>query len=128
LWLVEKASRILNIKMNIESFKNKLKESPNQIEFSETMGVIEANYEFNATAFKNGTLENAEGQNSGSCKLFAFAKAQGLTKEETLACFGKFYFDEVLNDPDGTGHQNIRNFMKTGLDSLSFEGTPLKGK
>lgn len=114
--------------MTIETFKNKLKNTPNSIEFSETMDVVEANYNFTPTAFKNGTVENAEGQNSGSCKLFAFAKQQELTKEETLACFGKFYFEDVLKDPNGTGHQNIRNFMTSGFEGLVFEGEPLKKK
>lgn len=114
--------------MNLESFKNKLKDSPNKMEFAETMAVIDENYQFQPTAFKNGTLENTAGENSGSCKLFAFAKAQGLTKEDALACFGQFYFDDVLKDPNGTGHQNIRNFMKTGFEGLSFEGEPLKAK
>ena len=114
--------------MNIETFKTKLKENPTLIDFSETMSVIENHYNFTPTAFKNGTLENDEGQNSGSCKLFAFAKEEGFSKEETLACFGQYYFDDVLKDPNGTGHQNIRNFMNTGFDGLSFEGVPLKGK
>ena len=114
--------------MNLESFKNKLKDSPNKMEFAETMAVIDENYQFQPTAFKNGTLENTAGENSGSCKLFAFAKAQGLTKEDALACFGQFYFDDVLKDPNGTGHQNIRNFMKPGFEGLSFEGEPLKAK
>ncbi|WP_248724480.1 HopJ type III effector protein [Seonamhaeicola sp. ML3] len=114
--------------MNIQEFKNKLKANPTGIEFSETMEAIESNYNFTPTAFKNGSLENAEGQNSGSCKLFAFAKAEALTQEETLACFGQFYFDDVLKDPNGEGHQNIRNFMKTGFEGLSFETEPLKKK
>lgn len=114
--------------MNIKSFTNKLKSTPKDIEFSETMSVIEANYNFTPAAFKNGTLENGIGENSGSCKLFAFTKLQGFTKEETLACFGKFYFDEVLKDPNGSGHQNIRNFIKTGFDGLVFETMPLKEK
>ena len=114
--------------MNIESFKNKLKESPKQIDFSETMNVVDENYNFIPTAFKNGTLENAEGQNSGSCKLFAFAKAEELTKEDTLACFGQYYFDDVLKDPNGSGHQNIRNFMNTGFEGLTFNGEPLTKK
>lgn len=114
--------------MKIQEFKTKLKESPNTIEFSETMDVIDGNYDFTPTAFKNGTLENVEGKNSGSCKLFAFAKNQGFTKEETLVCFGKYYFDEVLNDLNGSGHQNIRNFMNTGFDGLVFDGEPLKEK
>ena len=115
-------------KMNIEIFKTKLKETPTQVNFSETMSTVEENYNFIATAFKNGDLENEAGQNSGSCKLFAFAKLQKLTKEETLACFGQYYFDEVLKDPNGTGHQNIRNFMNTGFDGLSFDGEPLNKK
>lgn len=114
--------------MNIESFKTKLKNTPKQILFFDTMSVIDENYEFTPTAFKNGNLENAAGENSGSCKLFAFAKIQGFTKEETLACFGQFYFEDVLKDPSGNGHQNIRNFMKTGFDGITFETDPLKEK
>src|SRR5690606_29006993 len=114
--------------MTLEAFLIKLKNTPEAIEFSETISVIESLYEFAPTSFKNGELHNNAGENSGSCKLLAFAKLQALTKEETLACFGKFYFEEVLNDPNGSGHQNIRNFMKTGFDGLNFEGNPLKEK
>lgn len=114
--------------MKIEDFKNKLKEDPKTIQFQETMAVIETNFEFSPTSFKNGELHNSKDQNLGSCKLLAFAKMEALTKEETLACFGQFYFDEVLNDPNGKGHQNIRNFIKTGFEGLSFEGEPLKKK
>ncbi|MBD0823254.1 HopJ type III effector protein [Aestuariibaculum marinum] len=114
--------------MTLETFKAKLQTTPETVAFNDTMATIEANFEFTPTAFKNGELQNEAGQNSGSCKLFAFAKQQGFTKEETLACFGKFYSEEVLNDPEGTGHQNIRNFMKTGFEGLSFEGEPLTAK
>lgn len=111
--------------MNLEGFKKKLKSTPNSIQFEDTISVIESYYNFIPTAFKNGELKNEIGQNSGSCKLFSFAKLQNFTKDETLSCFGKFYFDEVLNDPNGTGHQNIGNFMKTGFEGLVFDGTPL---
>ncbi|OWW26636.1 type III effector [Zobellia sp. OII3] len=114
--------------MTIDTFIKKLKSTPEAIEFSETMSVIEAHYHFTPSAFTNGTLENAEGQNSGSCKLFAFAKDQQLSKEETLACFGSYYFNDVLDDPEGTGHQNIRNFMQTGFQGLVFAQDPLKKK
>ena len=90
------------------------------------MEVIDTNFEFAPTAFTNGALQNAAGQNSGSCKLFAFAKKQGFTKEQTLACFGDYYFEEILKDVNGNGHQNIRNFMKTGFEGLSFKEEPLK--
>ncbi|MFD0834850.1 HopJ type III effector protein [Mariniflexile aquimaris] len=114
--------------MNIKEFINKLKTKPSTVEFSETMAAIDTNYNFTPTAFKNGELQNKAGENSGSCKLLAFAKLHGFTKEDTLACFGRFYFEDVLKDPNGTGHQNIRNFMKTGFDGVTFEGEPLKLK
>ena len=114
--------------MTLKLFIEKLKNTPETIVFNDTTSVIEAKYNFTPTAFKNGTLENGVGENSGSCKLFAFAKLEKLTKEDTLACFGQFYFDDVLKDPNGTGHQNIRNFRKTGFNGLSFEGNPLTKK
>lgn len=114
--------------MTIQKLKSKLKTNPKSISFSETMQVIDTYYTFAPTVFTNGEVINEAGQNSGSCKLFAFAKANGFSKKETLACFGQFYFEDVLKDPDGTGHQNIRNFMKTGFDGLSFEAEPLKKK
>lgn len=114
--------------MTLETFLNKLKTTPKGIDFTDTIRVIESNYIFTPTAFKNGDLYNNVGENSGSCKLLAFAKLQNLTKEETLACFGKYYYEDVLNDPNGTGHQNIRNFMKTGFEGLVFEGMPLREK
>lgn len=114
--------------MNIKEFINKLKTKPTDISFSETIAVIDSNYNFTPTAFINGDLQNKAGENSGSCKLLAFAKKQGFTKEETLTCFGKYYFDDVLKDLNGLGHQNIRNFMKTGFDGLTFEGEPLNLK
>lgn len=114
--------------MTLYDFKNKLQQTPEKIEFSETMAVIDANYEFTPTAFTNGALQNAAGENSGSCKVFSFALEQGFSKEETLACFGSYYFDDVVQNPNGTGHQNIRNFMKTSFKGLSFDGVVLKDK
>lgn len=106
--------------MTITQFKNKLNNQPNQVLFSETMQVIEENYNFKPTAFKNGNVKNKAGENSGSCKVFAFALAQNLTQKETLICFGEHYRN-VLEDSEGTSHQNIRNFMQFGFEGLSFE-------
>lgn len=111
--------------MNLESFIEKLKQSPQTILFPETIAVIEENYIFTPTTFKNGTFENKAGENSGSCKLFSFAKLQNLSKEETLACFGSYYFEDVLKNPEGTDHQNIRNFIKFGWDGIQFDGEAL---
>ena len=106
--------------MTIQQLKSKLKESPTSISFAETMQVIEDNYNFTPTAFTNGSIKNKADENSGSCKLFAFAKLQKLTKEETLFCFGAHY-KNVLEDKNGSSHQNIRNFIKTGFEGLYFE-------
>jgi hypothetical protein len=110
--------------MTIPEFKTKLKTTPTAITFKETMQVIENYYTFNPTAFKNGDIINNAGENNGSCKLFAFAMHQELTKEETLLCFGEYY-QTVLEDKNGTSHQNIRNFMKTSFKGLSFENEAL---
>lgn len=114
--------------MSTTSFLEKLKSTPEAVTFAETIAVIEENYTFTPTAFQNGLQHNAAGENSGSCKLFAFAKIQQLTEAETLACFGAYYTEEVLGDPSGTNHQNIRNFMKTGWSGIQFEGEALQLK
>jgi hypothetical protein len=114
--------------MTITTFLDKLKQTPITIAFPETIAVIEENYLFTPTGFKNGEQYNAVGENSGSCKLFAFAQLQNLSQAETLACFGAYYFEEVLGDPNGTNHQNIRNFMKTGWNGIQFEGEALELK
>lgn len=113
--------------MDIKTFLQKLNTSPEAIEFNDTIAVIDANYNFTPTLFKNGEVVNEAGKNSGSCKLFSFAKLQGLNEQQTLYCFGNFYRD-VLNTPDGTDHQNIRNFMKTGWSGIIFEGQALSLK
>ncbi|MCL7764058.1 HopJ type III effector protein [Polaribacter sp. Z014] len=113
--------------MIIQQFITKLKVNPTQINFAETMQVIEDNYNFTPTTFTNGDIKNKTGENSGSCKLFAFAKIQKLTKEEALFCFGEHY-KNVLEDENGISHQNIRNFMKSGFEGLSFEGEALELK
>ena len=114
--------------MNINSFLEKLNKTPESIDFADTIAVIEENYVFEPTAFENGVLHNAAGENSGSCKLFAFAELHNLSEAATLSCFGAYYYDDVLKNPEGINHQNIRNFMKTGWDEIAFYGSPLVSK
>lgn len=109
----------------LEKFIKKLTEVPDTIEFSETIAAIDSAYRFEPTAFKNGELRNEAGTNSGSCKLFAFAQLRSLSPQQTLACFGAYYRDDVLQNPAGSDHQNIRNFIKTGWAGIEFYGTPL---
>lgn len=112
--------------MTLDTFLQKLNTRPDSIEFTDTMAVIDALYTFTPTAFRNGSLENAAGQNNGSCKLFAFAKLQGLDQQQTLACFGAYYRKDVLQHPEGSDHGNIRNFMKTGWDGVVYQAQPLQ--
>ncbi|SEK84190.1 HopJ type III effector protein [Aquimarina amphilecti] len=110
--------------MNISDFIKRLRKDPEGITFQNTLDVIEAHYDFKPASFVNGSITNDVGQNSGSCKLFSFAKIQGLEEEDTLTCFGEYYRN-VVQYPDGTDHQNIRNFMKTGWSGISFKDQAL---
>lgn len=105
-----------------------LKTSPETIDFKEVIAFIDENYSFTPTRFTNGNTVNEAGENNGSCKLFSFAKLNDLSKEETLALFGDFYRTDVLQNPDGADHQNIRNFMQFGWDGISFDGDALQQK
>src|SRR3546814_18418029 len=51
-----------------------------------------------------------------------------LSEAETLACFGCFYREDVLKNPDGTDHQNIRNFMRCGWGGVAFGERPLRSR
>jgi hypothetical protein len=114
--------------MELKSFLQQLRNNPDNSAFTDTIAVIDANYDFTPTAFKNGELMNEAGQNNGSCKLFAFAQLQNLTPAETLACFGAYYRDDVLKHPEASDHQNIRNFMQYGWGGISYQGNALKVK
>ncbi len=112
--------------MTLSAFLENLKSNPFKVSFSETIAVIDANYQFTPTAFSNGNQINNAGENNGSCKIFAFAKLNRLTELQTLSCFGSYYYDDVLQNPTGTDHQNIRNFMEFGWDGIRFENEALQ--
>lgn len=102
-----------------------LEKNPETIIFKEVISYIDENYNFLPTTFKNGNTINQANQNNGSCKVFSFAKIMNLSKEQTLFLFGEFYREDVLKNPNGTDHQNIRNFIEFGWDGISFEGQAL---
>jgi hypothetical protein len=112
----------------IETFITKIKANPANISFAEVISFIDENYLFSPTSFKNGDQINASGQNNGSCKIFYFGLINQLSEAETLACFGDYYRVEVLKNPEGTDHQNIRNFMIFGWVGISFDGIALSLK
>ena len=107
---------------------DKIKSNPETIDFQEVIAYIDSNFDFVPTQFKNGEVTNEANQNNGSCKVFSFAKINDLSKEETLALFGDFYRKDVLENPEGEDHQNIRNFIKYGWEGIAFDGEALKSK
>lgn len=95
--------------------------------FSDVLAHIEARYQHTPTAFQNGAQHNAATENQGSAKVFSFAKLQDLDQAQTLSLFAEHYAS-VLATPEGTDHQNIRQFMQNGWDGVKFEGQALTEK
>lgn len=102
------------------------------ISFDKTIAIITENYHYHPTEFSNGLAENkltnAAGTNEGSCKIFSFAQINQLNQQQTLSLFGDFYKKDVLDNPTGNDHQNIRNFMEFGWEGISYPVQALTAK
>jgi len=108
-------------------FMKVLGSNPESIDFEQTMAAIGEGYVYTPTAFSCGEIASTEEQNQGSAKIFSFAKLQNLDEATTLQLFGRYYREDVLKNPEGTDHGNIRNFMKAGWDGVKFpNGLALK--
>lgn len=114
--------------MELALFLNRLEEQPETIEFPDTVALINSLYTYIPTGFRNHEIYNEAGQNSGSCKLLAFARLHELDEKQTLALFGSYYRADVLRTPEGDSHPNIRQFMKTGWDGIEFDDVPLRAR
>ena len=118
--------------MGLNILVEKIKGQPETVEFEDVMAAIDAHYIYTETAFSNGVegdkVENGAGENAGSCRIFAFAQLLDLNEQETLACFGKYFRDDVLTNPKGSDHGNIRTFMRHGWKGIRFEQSALKEK
>ncbi|MDX1678403.1 HopJ type III effector protein [Arsukibacterium sp.] len=108
----------------LEHFFIQLSTEPETISFQQSIDIINQMYHFQPSAFQNGALNNAAGENTGACKILAFGALHQLSEPQTLFLFGDYYRD-VLADPKGDNHQNIRNFMRTGWDGVQFQQQPL---
>lgn len=106
-----------------------LQQHPDTVEFAQVMDVVAEHYVYRPTRFCNGSgqlmVVNEAGANEGSCRLFAFAQKLGLSEMQTLACFGHYYREDVLGNPHGSDHANIRAFMRSGWAGIQFDGAPL---
>lgn len=111
--------------LNTQSLIEKVKTTPQDVNFKEVISVIENEYDFTPTAFTNGEQANAVNENNGSCKIFSFAAINQLNEEETLNLFGDFYRVDVLQNPQGDDHQNIRQFILNGWKGIVFSAQAL---
>lgn len=93
-------------------------------DFADTLAFIAAGYEYQPQAFNNGGVENAAGQNEGSCKTLGLALLEGLSDEEALLAFGEHY-RSVVATPEGSDHGNIRALIAHGLSAVKFTQPPL---
>lgn len=118
--------------MTIESLLEQLDNAPETVSFEQVISTIGRHYHYRPTRFRNGIegdrVINEAGSNEGSCKIFAFAKLQNLSPDQTLACFGKHYREDVLAHPEGQDHQNIRTFMRHGWGGIEFDADALRRK
>lgn len=98
-------------------------------DFEDVIAFVNAHYSYTPTRFSNGLgadpVINDAGKNEGSCRLFALARLNGLSEADTVQLFGRFYRDDVLKNPGGSDHANIRRFMKDGWGGVHFGGEAL---
>ena len=116
------------MKLTVNEFIERLNTASETISFDEVMNIISDHYHYQPSSFTNGELINQAGTNEGSCKVFAFAKKHNLSEQATLNCFAQFYRDDVLNNPTGTDHGNIRSFIKHGWTGITIANTVLTAK
>ncbi|MDP2901771.1 MAG: HopJ type III effector protein [Methylovulum sp.] len=114
----------MSLTLFLEKIKNDI-----PVSFDETIATITENYHCQPTEFSNGlhghTQINKAGTNEGSCRIFAFAQLHGLNPQQTLNLFGNYYRHDVLDNPDGSDHQNIRLFMRYGWEGIVINGVAL---
>lgn len=79
--------------MTVSDFIAKLS-TPSSVDFEDTMAIINEHYNYQPTAFSNGTgdskVTNDAGQNEGSCKIFAFAQLHELSQKRLFCVLVAF--------------------------------------
>ncbi|MEL0321714.1 MAG: HopJ type III effector protein [Gammaproteobacteria bacterium] len=112
---------------DIRTFIERLRTTPETIQFAEVIALIDSHYSHTPTAFINGTATNQASENQGSAKVFSFARLHGLNQTETLHCFAE-HFRAVSDNPTGDDHQNIRQFIANGWQGVQLPETCLTAK
>ena len=92
--------------------------------FSEIQEIINTDYTYEPNGFTIGNIYNDSNNNQWSGKIASYAVINNLTNQETLELFGEHY-QSVLDDPNGTGHANVRALIKYGLTGVKFDNNKL---
>lgn len=95
--------------------------------FDDTLALIDQHFDFQPTGFNNGPVRNEAGENAGSCRVFALGQYCNLSEADTLNLFAQHY-RQVLGDPAGDSHGNIRQFISTGWSGIRFDQQPLRAR
>lgn len=96
-------------------------------DFDDTLALVEQHFDVQPASFANGPLYNEAGENAGSCRVFALGQYCNLSEADTLTLFAQHY-QQVLDDPAGDSHGNIRQFITTGWSGIRFDDQPLRPK
>lgn len=119
------SSKPRTIVNDLNQFRAKIQQDSHL--FSDTLAFIAQHYQYQPTAFSNGDVQNAAGENEGSCKLLGLAVLEGFSTQEALLAFGEHY-RAVLAKPEAEDHRNIRTLMRQGLEAVHFVQPPLAPK
>ncbi len=112
---------------DIRTLIERLRITPETIQFAEVIALIDSHYSHTPTAFINGAATNQASENQGSAKVFSFARLHDLNEIETLHCFAE-HFRAVSDNPTGNDHQNIRQFITNGWQGVQLPETCLTEK
>lgn len=89
------------------------------VQMDDVIAVCDREFEYTDSSFSVGAVENKVGTNVKSSKILSFAYLTKMDTETALKCYGEVY-REVLVDPDGDSHGNIRALMKGGTECVKF--------
>jgi len=95
-----------------------LSEEVDTMPFSDIMKTLDLHFTFRPTAFSVGDTKSTENQNQKSLRVLSFAQLLKLSKEQTLKLWGEHY-KQVLQEPEGSSHGNIRAFLKGGFECVN---------
>lgn len=120
--------------IEVKDFITKAKLNPDGIMFSDTMKIVDTYCDYMKKSFAVGDVTSEAGENEGSSKMFSLARLLHLDRKDpgprfmlseeadinaSLVLFGEIYRD-VLANPAGDDHPNIRSAMKCGWSGIRF--------